>query len=163
FSSRRRHTSFSRDWSSDVCSSDLVDELMAVGQWYTTQQNILQQEVELTQQYHELATSISVLREEQEALPINSEDLEADYQRALMELETKASKLQDEKAHLLLQQRLTQFASDLADGFPCPLCGSLDHPAVAIGDDITEELNENNRLTTEINALIKLKTEQKFQ
>src|SRR5690606_40167655 len=26
FSSRRRHTSFSRDWSSDVCSSDLPDE-----------------------------------------------------------------------------------------------------------------------------------------
>src|SRR5690606_39779425 len=25
FSSRRRHTSFSRDWSSDVCSSDLYD------------------------------------------------------------------------------------------------------------------------------------------
>src|SRR5690606_40156455 len=24
FSSRRRHTRFSRDWSSDVCSSDLV-------------------------------------------------------------------------------------------------------------------------------------------
>src|SRR5690606_39703617 len=24
FSSRRRHTSFSRDWSSDVCSSDLA-------------------------------------------------------------------------------------------------------------------------------------------
>src|SRR5690606_40239800 len=26
FSSRRRHTRFSRDWSSDVCSSDLVFE-----------------------------------------------------------------------------------------------------------------------------------------
>src|SRR5690606_41005911 len=26
FSSRRRHTRFSRDWSSDVCSSDLEDE-----------------------------------------------------------------------------------------------------------------------------------------
>src|SRR5690606_39389144 len=26
FSSRRRHTRFSRDWSSDVCSSDLADE-----------------------------------------------------------------------------------------------------------------------------------------
>src|SRR5690606_24653357 len=25
FSSRRRHTSFSRDWSSDVCSSDMDD------------------------------------------------------------------------------------------------------------------------------------------
>src|SRR5690606_39534809 len=26
FSSRRRHTRFSRDWSSDVCSSDLLEQ-----------------------------------------------------------------------------------------------------------------------------------------
>src|SRR5690606_9857496 len=30
FSSRRRHTRFSRDWSSDVCSSDLGDEVLLV-------------------------------------------------------------------------------------------------------------------------------------
>src|SRR6266511_4440217 len=30
FSSRRRHTRFSRDWSSDVCSSDLDDVMEAV-------------------------------------------------------------------------------------------------------------------------------------
>src|SRR5690606_39537161 len=30
FSSRRRHTSFSRDWSSDVCSSDLPELLRVV-------------------------------------------------------------------------------------------------------------------------------------
>src|SRR5690606_2216962 len=29
FSSRRRHTRFSRDWSSDVCSSDLSARLLA--------------------------------------------------------------------------------------------------------------------------------------
>src|SRR5690606_40891672 len=29
FSSRRRHTRFSRDWSSDVCSSDLISTLAA--------------------------------------------------------------------------------------------------------------------------------------
>src|SRR5690606_40393868 len=29
FSSRRRHTRFSRDWSSDVCSSDLGDRVLA--------------------------------------------------------------------------------------------------------------------------------------
>src|SRR6266511_4938492 len=29
FSSRRRHTRFSRDWSSDVCSSDLLDAAVA--------------------------------------------------------------------------------------------------------------------------------------
>src|SRR5256886_3411750 len=31
FSSRRRHTRFDCDWSSDVCSSDLTDLLVAVG------------------------------------------------------------------------------------------------------------------------------------
>src|SRR5690606_40152232 len=30
FSSRRRHTRFSRDWSSDVCSSDLKSEKVAL-------------------------------------------------------------------------------------------------------------------------------------
>src|SRR5690606_32461813 len=30
FSSRRRHTSFSRDWSSDVCSSDLHESACPV-------------------------------------------------------------------------------------------------------------------------------------
>src|SRR5690606_4145793 len=40
FSSRRRHTRFSRDWSSDVCSSDLAVVLLllaggyAAGAWY---------------------------------------------------------------------------------------------------------------------------------
>src|SRR5690606_39653107 len=32
FSSRRRHTRFSRDWSSDVCSSDLVPLLSEIRQ-----------------------------------------------------------------------------------------------------------------------------------
>src|SRR5688572_33112290 len=31
FSSRRRHTRFDCDWSSDVCSSDLVGELTKLG------------------------------------------------------------------------------------------------------------------------------------
>src|SRR5256886_4425530 len=31
FSSRRRHTRFDCDWSSDVCSSDLVDTIGACG------------------------------------------------------------------------------------------------------------------------------------
>src|SRR5690606_8905524 len=30
FSSRRRHTSFSRDWSSDVCSSDLAGDVSEI-------------------------------------------------------------------------------------------------------------------------------------
>src|SRR5690606_40875880 len=34
FSSRRRHTRFSRDWSSDVCSSDLGEEVGLLYPYY---------------------------------------------------------------------------------------------------------------------------------
>src|SRR5216684_8218809 len=40
FSSRRRHTRCSRDWSSDVCSSDLaLDRVTAVYEIYTSTMN----------------------------------------------------------------------------------------------------------------------------
>src|SRR5690606_40885461 len=35
FSSRRRHTIFSRDWSSDVCSSDLTGPLTGASDQYS--------------------------------------------------------------------------------------------------------------------------------
>src|SRR5690606_39493277 len=41
FSSRRRHTRFSRDWSSDVCSSDLEDDESACEQEYGGAQDVL--------------------------------------------------------------------------------------------------------------------------
>src|SRR5690606_40549298 len=39
FSSRRRHTRFSRDWSSDVCSSDLATYAF-LGRYYSTLKNM---------------------------------------------------------------------------------------------------------------------------
>src|SRR5690606_40856019 len=36
FSSRRRHTRFSRDWSSDVCSSDLLNSWDVLVQYLNT-------------------------------------------------------------------------------------------------------------------------------
>src|SRR6266700_5708642 len=37
FSSRRRHTRFSRDWSSDVCSSDLRGRDVSQGGWLSVE------------------------------------------------------------------------------------------------------------------------------
>src|SRR5690606_39801712 len=40
FSSRRRHTRFSRDWSSDVCSSDLGSSKVLTASTATTSTNV---------------------------------------------------------------------------------------------------------------------------
>src|SRR5258707_1403840 len=42
FSSRRRHTRYWRDWSSDVCSSDL-DDLLTTNQDYNACRNVIAQ------------------------------------------------------------------------------------------------------------------------
>src|SRR5690606_40742605 len=46
FSSRRRHTRFSRDWSSDVCSSDLTLEAETAEQGLDWQEVLEQQALE---------------------------------------------------------------------------------------------------------------------
>src|SRR5690625_624526 len=57
FSSRRRHTRWQRDWSSDVCSSDLVweeqgyDGMDGVA-WYRTSFNLTEQEASFDLRLH---------------------------------------------------------------------------------------------------------------
>src|SRR3712207_8372304 len=41
FSSRRRHTRYWRDWSSDVCSSDLAAKLQQPAEYFTTNRDFL--------------------------------------------------------------------------------------------------------------------------
>src|SRR5207302_7234428 len=55
FSSRRRHTRFSRDWSSDVCSSDLT-QIDPDGFWFRCPLEV-QQAAWPTEDYH-LARSV---------------------------------------------------------------------------------------------------------
>src|SRR6266550_2896095 len=72
FSSRRRHTRCSRDWSSDVCSSDLVDSaavqdgyqlyhhvffFTAAGDWCVVQQG-MSDENHMARRYHWLSEHV---------------------------------------------------------------------------------------------------------
>lgn len=144
-------------------SKPSANELMELGQWYTKQQAIQQQETELNHQLLELKASITDLQGDLQRQNFDPVGFESTYTAELLELETRLNALNDEKAHLLLQQKLTQFAENLSAGSPCPLCGALEHPAITEGMDITQELTENQRATVEINARIKSKVDQKFE
>ena len=45
-----------------------------------------------------------------------------------------------ELEHLLVQQKLGQYASELHSGEPCPLCGSTHHPQMLNVTDVTEAI-----------------------
>lgn len=140
-----------------------ANELMELGQWYTQQQSILQREVELHQQLLELETAIADLKNNLLSRGFDALEFESKYNSELRTLESRLTKLNDEKAHLLLQQKLTQFAENLSAGSPCPLCGALEHPAIAEHMDISQELADNQKAITEITASIKSRTDQKFE
>ncbi|WP_104382124.1 AAA family ATPase [Sphingobacterium sp. HMA12] len=139
-----------------------ANELMELGQWYTQQQAILQREAELHQQLFELEAAIADLKNNLQSRGFDAVEFESKYNSELVTLESRLAKLNDEKAHLLLQQKLTQFAENLSSGSPCPLCGALEHPAIAEGMDFSQELADNQKAITEITAGIKFKTDQKF-
>jgi exonuclease SbcC len=50
--------------------------------------------------------------------------------------------LNRERQHLYVQQMLEQYASELEDGKPCPLCGSLSHPSKVDLQDVSEALQK---------------------
>lgn len=64
--------------------------------------------------------------------------------------------LNRERQHLYVQQKLEQYASELENGKPCPLCGSLSHPSKVDLQDVSEALQKitkelshhNNSITT---------------
>jgi len=138
-------------------------ELMELGQWYTRQQGIKQQENDLNKQLVDLENNASEIRRELQNFSGNLEEFQSTHAHVVQELEQKLNKLQDERAHLLLQQRLTQYAKNLKEGSPCPLCGAIEHPMVNHGQDISLEILAHEKLMTDTNELLKLKQDQKFQ
>lgn len=46
----------------------------------------------------------------------------------------------NEKNQLAVQKQIAQYAHNLHDGTECPLCGALEHPNVAVTEDVTIKL-----------------------
>src|SRR5690606_40894157 len=65
FSSRRRHTTFSRDWSSDVCSSDLPAHEQVHGEQQNHRHHQLDDQARDAQIFREGLAALAVL-----ALPV---------------------------------------------------------------------------------------------
>ncbi|MFD2968679.1 SbcC/MukB-like Walker B domain-containing protein [Sphingobacterium bambusae] len=116
--------------------------LLALEGWYQTQDTLLGKIADIKQQVAVLEADIAVEagRFTSKNLGIDTweeqlRQLEVQYQRQLLDL-------QKEETQLQVQAKLSEFADNLSDGQPCPLCGSLEHPMHLESSDVSHWENE---------------------
>lgn len=127
--------------------------LSDIREWYNIQQHLRE---ELTRWQEELAgVDKEIAREEGEVRTVQEqypafETLQAMTREALQEacrerqeqLAATVQKMREEWLHLSTRQRLVDFARELSEGEPCPLCGALSHPAPLHATEVEGELKE---------------------
>lgn len=119
--------------------------LLAMESWYQTDDN-------LSLQLQEATTNISRL--EQEITDIQHVFSEADlavenWEQVLgaqeNQLNQELHSLQNEITQLQVQVKLSEFADNLQEGEPCPLCGSVEHPHIMANHDLHEKERDINQ------------------
>ena len=127
--------------------------LSDIREWYNIQQHIRE---ELTRWQEELAgVNKEIAREEREVRMVQEQypafgALQAMTREALQEacrerqeqLAATVKEIREEWLHLSTRQRLVDFARELSEGEPCPLCGALSHPAPLHATEVEGELKE---------------------
>lgn len=126
--------------------------LSKVREWYTTYKSVGAQLTEAKQEQESALQDKKVATSEFDALLANKE-LKTEVSIATIEqahevLKCEVTRLTDiikqkdkELEHLLVQQKLGQYADALHSGEPCPLCGSIHHPQILNVTDVAEAID----------------------
>jgi len=132
--------------------------LIEVDSWFQIQNN-LQSEVFKSQQ------TILSKSEEIDKLQILMKEFPQKWNEefSIQNLSLNERKLdyQNQKSHLELSQKLSEFAQNIEDGKPCPLCGSLEHPEILVSENVSESMKILDAELLEIEKSIeKIRTDE---
>jgi DNA repair protein SbcC/Rad50 len=130
--------------------------LSRVREWYTYNKSLSAQHVEAKQEHE------SALKEKQSAegelvllldgkeltvgLPVTSpSQAQEKIREEVVRLTDIVRQKDKELQHLLVQQKLGQYADELQSGEPCPLCGSTHHPQILNIANVAEAISTTRR------------------
>lgn len=115
--------------------------LLDVENWFQTEKNL---QNELAQNQGKLKSKIDEISIQQNLLNEFSKNWKDEFSIKIISLNDKKLNLQNQKSHLELSEKLSEFAQNIEEGKPCPLCGSLEHPEILVSENVSESLKNIN-------------------
>lgn len=133
--------------------------LMEVENWFQIRKNY---QTELSNFQKNILSKSEEIAKQQILLNEFPENWKEDFSSKNLVLNEKKLNHQNQKSHLELSQKLSEFAQNIEDGKPCPLCGSLEHPEILVSENVSESLKTLNAELLNIEELIeKIKRDEK--
>lgn len=133
--------------------------LMEVESWFQIRKNY---QTELSNFQKNILSKSEEIAKQQILLNEFPENWKQEFSSRNLFLNDKKLNHQNQKSHLELSQKLAEFAQNIEDGKPCPLCGSLEHPEILVLENVSESMKTLNAELLDIEELIeKIKTDEK--
>jgi DNA repair protein SbcC/Rad50 len=134
--------------------------------WFTTQAALLSSGKEIGKELLAVEKELQEIEDQRIQLLDNScfnnlkqpdafQEMETELEQQKARLRTSINKLDDTLRQLSVQSKLEEYATNLEEGLPCPLCGALSHPEPLDARHVSEELAQTLQHKRDLEAEVK--------
>ncbi|GHE30645.1 AAA family ATPase [Sphingobacterium griseoflavum] len=116
--------------------------LLALESWYQTQDTLLDKIYDAKKQGEIWENDRALAEKKFTVNKLHMDNWEGEIRQLEQQYQQQLLDLQKEETQLQVQVALIEFSENLVDGYPCPLCGSLEHPQHRETHDVSLWQNE---------------------
>ena len=132
--------------------------LMEVDIWFQIKKNF---QTELSNFQQNILSKSEEIAKQQILLNEFPQNWKEEFSRQNLSLNEKKLNHQNQRSHLELSQKLSEFAQNIENGKSCPLCGSLEHPEILVSENVSESMKTLHSEILQIeNAIEKIRVDE---
>ena len=131
---------------------------MEVDIWFQIKKNF---QTELSNFQQNILSKSEEIAKQQILLNEFPQNWKEEFSRQNLSLNEKKLNHQNQRSHLELSQKLSEFAQNIENGKSCPLCGSLEHPEILVSENVSESMKTLHSEILQIeNAIEKIRVDE---